>query len=461
MTDLTATTHSPAQGLGDESTIWFKLTSLLRGNPHNPMAPLQEMMERYGARTGGVIPITLGNERIVFMNEPEHFKHVLVTKVDNYIKYFDGLRPIFGKSMITHDGAVWNKIRMPQQPAFHPDMFAEYIPYFLEAIRAKTDRWAVLAQTGETIEMVEQTWTLAADMICKALFDRDIPFNPHVIFKYVKAYTDVTNHKAIRQRRQSGEQVDFSEEDAAKALELWSCMPLQVMSADPREHRERTLLKLIEDCVADPSIPEFDPQQATDELKQYLWAGTETTALTLAWALYLTDKHGEAAERIRREGEEVYGDRAPTAADYSALAYTRAVIQETMRLYPPIWGLLRVASVADRVGQVDIRPGDRIALFAYGVHHSARFWDEPEAFRPERWLGDAARKRKPYTYLPFGGGKRSCIGGAMSQVENTLSLSMLLRRFRPEYVGTEPPGIHATVTLCPKGGLPFRIRELV
>ena len=80
---------------------------------------------------------------------------------------------------------------------------------------------------------------------------------------------------------------------------------------------------------------------------------------------------------------------------------------------------------------------------------------------PERWLGDAAKKRKPYTYLPFGGGKRACIGGAMSQVENTLALSILLRRFRPEYVGTEPPGINATVTLTPKGGLPFRIRELM
>ena len=99
-------------------------------------------------------------------------------------------------------------------------------------------------------------------------------------------------------------------------------------------------------------------------------------------------------------------------------------------------------------------------LFAYGAHHSPKYWDEPEEFRPERFMGDAARKRKPYTYLPFGGGKRSCIGGAMSQVENTLALSILLRRFRPEYVGNEPPGINGTVTLTPKGGLMFKIREL-
>ena len=102
------------------------------------MTVLMQMAERYG----GVIPVNMGNQRVVLLSEPDHFKRVLVTKADDYIKYFDGLKPIFGKSMITHDGALWQKIRMPQQPAFHPDMFAEYIPYFLDAIRTKMDIWA-------------------------------------------------------------------------------------------------------------------------------------------------------------------------------------------------------------------------------------------------------------------------------------------------------------------------------
>jgi cytochrome P450 len=177
---MTAVTSHVSQ-LGDESSVWFALTPLLKG-PDNPMTLLMQMSERYG----GVIPIRLQSQRVVLLSDPEHFKRVLVTKADDYIKYFDGLRPIFGKAMITHDGALWQKIRMPQQPAFHPDMFAEYIPFFLRAIRTKMDSWANLARSGETVEMVEQTWTLAADMICKALFNRDMPFNPHVVFKYVK-----------------------------------------------------------------------------------------------------------------------------------------------------------------------------------------------------------------------------------------------------------------------------------
>ena len=419
------------------------------------MAALMKMGERYG----GVIPVNMGGQRVVMLTKPEHFKRVLVTKVDDYIKYFDGLKPIFGKSMITHDGVLWQKIRMPQQPAFHPDMFAEYIPYFLAAIDAKMELWKELAASGEEFEMVEQTWTLAADMICKALFDRDMPFNPHFVFGCVKTYTDVMNHKSIRVKKVAGEEFEITQEDAAKAMDVWAGVPPQVMAADPREMRERTLLKMIEDAVANPDIPEFDQAQAIDELKQYLWAGTETTALTLAWAMYETSKNPEAAARIRAEGEAVYGDREPTAADYSALSYTRAVIQETMRLYPPIWGLMRTASKPDEIDGKEIKAGDRIMMFAYGVHHNPKYWEDPEDFKPERFMGDAVKKRVPYTYIPFGGGKRSCIGGAMSQVENTLALSILLRRFRPEYTGIEPPGLNATVTLTPRGGLKFKMHE--
>lgn len=450
MTDI-----SHAQALGEENSVWFKLTPLLKG-PENPMKVLMQMGERYG----GAIPVNMQSQRVVLLSEPEFFKHVLVSKADNYIKYFDGLHAIFGKSMITVDGALWQKIRAPQQPAFHPDMFAEYIPYFLTAIRQKMDIWADLAKSGETVEMVEQTWTLAADMICKALFDRDMPFNPNFIFKCVKTYTNVMNHKSIRLKKKAGELFEVTEEDAAKAMEVWGGVPETVFGAPAREAREKTLLTMIQAAVNDPDVPEFDHQQAIDEMKQYLWAGTETTALTLAWALYLASVNPETAERIRREGEEVYGDRDPTSADYSALTYTRAVIQETMRLYPPIWSLMRTAAKPDEIGGVEIRPGDKVALFAYGAHHNPRFWDEPEAFKPERFMGDGMKKRVKYSYLPFGGGRRSCIGGAMSQVENTLALSMLLRRFAPEYVGNVPAPLYATVTLTPKGGLNFRIKEL-
>lgn len=453
-TPASSTTAAHAALLGDESSIWFKLSPLAKGGD-NPMHVLMQMSERYGS----VIPITMQSQRVIILSEPEHFKHVLVTRLGKYIKYFDGLKPIFGKSMITVDGPPWQKIRNPQQPAFHPDMFVEYVPFFIAAINDKIAQWQKLAISGESVEMVEQTWTLAADMICKALFNRDMPFDPHFVFKCVKTYTDVLNHKEIRARKQTDELFEVTQEDAAKAMQSWAGVPIAVIDADQRQLREKTLLSMIQEQVDNQDFPEFDAQQALDEIKQYLWAGTETTALTLAWALYLTSRHPEASERIRREGEEVYGSRDPTAADYSGLAYTRAVIQETMRLYPPVWALIRTCNEADEIDGKQIKPGDQVMLFSYGAHHSPRFWTDPEKFDPERFMGERMKKRVKYSYLPLGGGRRSCIGGAMSQLENTLALSILLRRFRPEYVGAEPPGINATVTLTPKGGLNFKIFE--
>ena len=109
-----------------------------------------------------------------------------------------------------------------------------------------------------------------------------------------------------------------------------------------------------------------------------------------------------------------------------------------MRLYPPIWGLIRAAAADDEIAGNKIKAGDRIVLFAYGAHHNPKFWDEPEEFRPERFEPGRIKKRVKYSYLPFGAGKRFCIGGQLSQMEVALALSQLLRRFRPEYVGTRP-----------------------
>jgi cytochrome P450 len=453
MADMTVA-YSASHGLGEEQSIWYKLTPLL--SQENPMQVLMALSDKYG----GVVPINLKNHRIVLLSEPAHAERVLVSNADNYTKYFDGLRPVFGRSMITIDGALWQKIRAPQQPAFHPNMFEVYFPYLMSAIDSKMARWAKFASTGETIEMVEETWTLAAEMVCKALFDREMPFNPHFVFGQVKTYTDVVNHKSIRLKNVRGELEEMTQEEAAKAMEVWGSIPDTVIGANVLEQREKTLLKMLEAAEANPDFPEFDHRQVVDEMKQYLWAGTETTALTLAWSLYLLSMHPEALERIRAEARAVCGERDPEWNEVQHLTYTRMVIQETMRLFPPIWALIRIAAGDDEIGGHHVKAGDKVVILSYVMHHSPNYWEDPEKFEPERFAPERAKKRTKYSYLPFAAGKRACIGGALSQIENTLALVQLLRRFTPEYAGPVPAKIHATVTLCPKGGLPFRIRAL-
>src|SRR4029078_13240570 len=128
--------------------------------------------------------------------------------------------------------------------------------------------------------------------------------------------------------------------------------------------------------------------------------------------------------------------------------------------FPPIWALIRIAAGDDEIEGHQVKTGDKMVILAYGLHHSPKYCDEPEKFDPERFAPERANKRQKYTYLPFAAGKRACIGGALSQIENTLALVQLLRRFTPDYVGPKPAKMHAPVPLCPKGGLLFRIREL-
>ncbi|MEL6421326.1 MAG: cytochrome P450 [Pseudomonadota bacterium] len=451
-----AATPAHAQGLGEADSVWFTLLPLLK-SPDNPMQTIVRMCEKYGQ----AIPLRLADRKIIFLSKPDHFKRVMVTHADQYVKYFDGLRPIFGKSMITIDGALWQQIRTPQQAAFHPAKFEEYLPFLLDSLRGKAARWEALAESGESVEMVEETWTLAADMICRALFDREMPFNPHFVFGCVKTYTDVQNHKAIRVKSQHEDDFSTADTSAADAMKVWAETPDKVIEAGKVDGRMSTLLQMMKDAEANPEFPEFDHQQVVDEMKQYLWAGTETTALTLAWCLYLLSQHPEVKEKVRAEAIALCGeDGEPDWEAAQNLTYTRMVIQETMRLYPPIWTFIREAAAEDEIDGVKIAPGDTIAMCSYAVHHNPEYWNDPYAFRPERFSKERMKARAKYSYLPFAAGKRSCIGGALSQLENALALAMLLRKFEPEYVGPVPAPIFPTVTLTPKDGLHFRIRKL-
>ena len=322
--------------------------------------------------------------------------------------------------MITVDGALWQKIRAPQQPAFHPNMFEEYFPYLMAAIRTKMARWAKLSETGETIEMVEETWTLAADMVCKALFDREMPFNPHFVFKQVKTYTDVMNHKSIRLKNVRGELEEITEEERGQGH--------GGVGLDPRHGDWRRRARASrEDAAQDargrrgrPELPRVrspagDRRDEAISVGRHRDHGADACLVALSARRCIPRRSSASA----REARAVCGDREPDWQRGAALSYTRMVIQETMRLFPPIWALIRIAAGDDVIDGHKIKAGDKVVILTYIAHHSPKYWDEPEKFDPERFAPERAKKRVKYTYLPFAAGKRACIGGALSQIENT------------------------------------------
>jgi cytochrome P450 len=198
-------------------------------------------------------------------------------------------------------------------------------------------------------------------------------------------------------------------------------------------------------------------RELRDQIVTMLLAGHETTASTLSWAWYLLSRHPEAAERLRVEAVEVLGDRTPEFADLARLPYTGMVIQETMRLYPPVWALPRRAVTADEIGGYPVPAGADVMISPYTLHRHPRFWDEPDRFRPERFAADAPPVAHRYAYVPFGAGPRICVGSHLGMLEATLVAAMVARRFRFEYAGTADPVPEAMLSLRIRGGLPVRV----
>ena len=243
------------------------------------------------------------------------------------------------------------------------------IYWFLSA--KKMDEWSALARSGATFGFLEETWSLAADMICRALFDREVPFNPHAVFGAVKSYTDPANHRSIRLKKVSGDlKVVTEEEPPAHAIGAWLTLPEAVISASPWQGREKTFLKMMLSAETDPGMPAWNRMQVQDEIKQYLWAGTETTALTLGWTFYLLTQHPDVADKFA-----VKATRSTAIAlrprPMSSVTYTRSVMLEALRLYPPAWALIRTAAGEDEIAGHKINAGDRIVLCPYVIHHDA------------------------------------------------------------------------------------------
>jgi cytochrome P450 len=202
--------------------------------------------------------------------------------------------------------------------------------------------------------------------------------------------------------------------------------------------------------------------QLRDELMTLFIAGYETTANALTWAWYLLSQHPEVEQRARGEVAQVLGERAPGPEDIPRLRYLSQVLEESMRLYPPAWVMVRQAREEDVLDGIRIPADPRliVAVSPYVIHRQPRFWPEPERFDPERFSPERAADRPKLAYLPFGAGQRHCIGSHFAMMEMVLVLAGVLRRFRPRLVPGRSVELEPLVALRPKGGLPMLLEPV-
>lgn len=388
--------------------------------------------------------------------DPASLKQVLRDKVEDYPKSTVTkliLEPAIGDSLFVAEGQNWLWQRRAAAPVFSHRNVAALAPVMTSAAERSSARVAV-ATGGRAVDMFDEMVTATFEVISDVTFSGGEGF----------ARADV--HRAIETYIGAAAKVSFLDIIGAPA---WMPRPSRMISGRAMLDMKRLADKGIDQRRADGAkpVPDLldllldgeDPKtgrrmttaELRDNLLTFIVAGHETTALTLAWGLYLCAFDQDVQMAARDQARAVLGDRAATSADIAALPLVRAIVDETLRLYPPAAFLSRTAMKADSLCGREIRAGDTVILPIYALHRHHLLWPDPDQFDPSRFAHPKAIDR--FAYLPFGDGPRICIGANFALQEAVIILATLLARFRfTPVVGKDPKPV-MILTLRPEGGV--------
>ena len=409
---------------------------------------------------GDVVRLRLFYRRIILLSRPDLIEQVLVTQAKNFIKHF-GLRiymPILGNGLVTSEHDFWRRQRKLSAPAFQPPRLAGYARDMIASAERMLDAWQAekFPAGGRVRDIHEDLMQVTLEIACKTLFGDDACPNPEAVGRAME-----TGLRAI-------------------AVRFGRLLPLPEWFPAPSNLRLRRSLSTI-DAVVDGVIARrrvpgssasasndllstllqsrdergsaMEDEQLRDEVRTLFLAGHETTALALTYSLYLLAENPACQEALQAEISAVLGNRSPTYEDLPRLEYTRKVVAEALRLYPPADVLGREAIVDCSIGDVQVKKGTSLFMSTWVMHRDPRYFPDPEVFDPDRWTDDLERSLPRFAYFPFGGGPRFCIGQAFATTEAILTLSALCRRFSFSPDPTFRLELWPSITLRPRDGV--------
>ena len=397
-------------------------------------------------------------QRFVILNHPDYIKHVLV---DNHANYLKGrlaqkiLSPLLGNGLLTSEGDYWRRQRRIVAPAFHHKRIARLSGVIGECGLATVERWRRVAQSREAIDILPEMMGLTMEIIGKALFSRDL--GPSVR-ELGDAVSIVINDVG------KGSPIDFvglpewlprrRSREAKTAVALLEGTIYGIITARraSRETRDDLLAMLLE--ARDEATGEgMTDHQLRDEIMTLFAAGHETTGVALTWIWYLLSQHPAVEYRLHTELDRVLRGRTPDVNDLDNLPYTRMVVEEAMRLFPPAFAIVRVAVSDDMIGGHHIRAGTLVTISPYLVHRNPKIWPDPTRFEPERFTPARVSGRHRFSYLPFGGGPRICIGNNLAMMEVRILLAVIAQAFRLRLAPGHRVEAQGRVTLRPRYGM--------
>lgn len=393
----------------------------------------------------------LQDDTSVFLYHPAAIQHVLQDNHANYVKgpVYDGLRILFGDGLLTSEGSAWLRQRRLAQPAFQPAALEAYHPVMVETIASFLEGWKARARPGEPVEISREMSRLALRIVAKTLFALDLG-------KWEDRILD-----AIR------ELFPFDPMSRGPLLgRVYRCVPLfgKIRKRLALLEFERGLSWILANCLGSDVISRLTTASseagdgragghARGDAATILVTGHETTAVALTWALYLLCQHPEIEQQVRAEIAEVLGHRLPVPADLPRLAHTGMVIQEALRLYPPIGAFGRQAIRDDVIAGYTLPAQSTVRIKPIRTHRHPEFWPDPERFCPQRFSPAQAGARPRCAYIPFGAGPRTCIAAQFAMMEMTLVLAMMLRSMRFDLAPGRPVVLSNRLTLRPSYGM--------
>jgi len=394
------------------------------------------------------------------ISHPESIKYVLQQHARNYNKdliTYTMFQPMLGQGLLINDGPSWLHQRRLMQPAFHRTRLSTYGTLMTEATVAMLEGWQACSERGMPLHMAEEMMRLTLRIVGQALFTLDL--NPEVgtVGYAVTTVLELFGDYVFRPFPPLGVPTPRNRRLQRAIHALDQVVYRMIAERRTLQTEGRDLLAMLLLAQDEETGQGMNDRQVRDEVMTLLLAGHETTANTLTWTWYLLSQSPAIERRLHAELNEVLGGRVPTFADLPELKYTRMVIEEALRLYPPAPILSRKAIAADELQGYPIAANSMIMISPYAVHRHPALWEEPERFEPERFTPERSAIRPAYAYFPFGGGPRVCIGNSFAMMEAQLILSTVAQRYQLRLIPGHPVEPQMVVTLRPRYGLPMTI----
>lgn len=394
---------------------------------------------------------------VIVLSHPRHVRYVLIENSRNFTQReaMGDLHKVLGNGLLTIDGEVHRQQRRIVQPAFHKKRIMNYADVMVHYTLDMLARW----QPGQRIEMMQAMQELTMRIVARCLFNIDladqltdlgtrfsmiIENEPHFLEYMLPLHLDFPFTAYGRQQRN-------------KAHIDTIIYRLIAQRRAEKEGKDDVLSMLLSSSDQDTRL---DDIQIRDHIMTFVAAGHETTANALVWSFYLLAQHPLVLEKLQAELRTVLAGRTPTLEDCSQLHYTEWVLNEALRLYPPLWTMRRRAAADFELDGYHFPAGSFFILSQWIIHHRPDLWDEAEQFRPERWHPERAQQIVPYSYFPFGVGSRICIGMPFAQLEAKLLLATILQQYAPRLLPGYHPLPHALITLRPRNGLPMILEKI-